>query len=170
MPCSNDRPAFAAVSWDASPTHPPTHPPNPPPPAALQVIAHEIRRVVPNPGAPTLAVSSLELEGGTAWLTVEGHPFSGAKQRATVAGLGGRLDGTYAIVTAPPGGSRFAIKLDKKAAEAAEAAMQESVQQGNVTVRCTGRMWSRAGRCQLPARPAGREEGALRQLLNLNTQ
>lgn len=122
-----------------------------PPCHCLQFSAHEVRRVVPNPDAATLRVSQLHLEdSGVAELQLAagGEGFSGSTQIVLVAGLPaaavGRqqvdLSGRYAVNPSGCGrltraGTHFRIKLPKRPAAAAAAAIQGAVLRGLVTVR-----------------------------------
>ncbi|KAI7838087.1 hypothetical protein COHA_008096 [Chlorella ohadii] len=112
---------------------------------------HEVRRVVPNPGAPTLQVAQLHLEvSGVAELCLAagGEGFSGSTQIVLLSGLPAdtvasrqvQLSGRYPVNPSGCGkltqsGSHFRIKLPKQAAAAAAVAIQAAVQQGRVTVR-----------------------------------
>lgn len=113
------------------------------PTSRLQVAAHEVRRVVPHP-APAAAVQVAAIQvaaDGTADLqTAAAHPFSGAKQLATLAGLPGGLDGHYPIVASDRRKSQllFRIKLPRQEADTV-AAVQQAVAGGGITVR-----WARA--------------------------
>lgn len=116
-----------------------------------QFSAHEVRRVTPNPDAATLRVSQLHLEdSGVAELQLAagGEGFSGSSQNVLVTGLPaaavGRqqveLSGRYAVNPSGCGklarqGSHFRIKLPKRAAAAAAAAIQDAVLRELVTVR-----------------------------------
>ncbi len=113
----------------------PGTPPRPPP--GLQVTGYEVRRVAPLPAPnPPLEIMQLDIGGAdnSSLHTREEHPFSGAKQLATLAGLGGTLDGIYAVVAAPPGSRTLKVKLPKLE-EAAAAEVQAAVAGRGATVR-----------------------------------
>lgn len=92
---------------------------------------------LPDPLAE-LAVTRLDLEfddyGNSSFHTAQVHPFSGAKQLATVAGLRADLDGHYAVAGSTAYSSSFKIKLPKQSA-AAGASLQQAVAAGGVTIR-----------------------------------
>lgn len=73
--------------------------------------------------------------------TADPHPFSGAAQLASLAGLPGELDGLYPVTASDKKKSRmqFTIELFKGVPAAQKAAVEAAVQQaaaaGGVTVR-----------------------------------
>jgi hypothetical protein len=102
----------------------------------------------------THTVTRLDLkEDGTARLYVPTRQFSGAKQLATVGGLGDNLDGFHPVVAANGVDANVVaanavaanvvgyldIKLPRREAAEAAASMQQAVAAGRVTVRCG--MW-----------------------------
>lgn len=140
-------------------------------PPLLQVTGYEVRLVAPLPAPPPLLpIERLDL-GGAADSTVHttrSHNFSGAKQLATLAGLGDALNGIYAVTAAQPGSSSLKVKLPKLK-DAAAAEVQQAVAGGAATVRwaagfplhpcCVDRGWQ----LRLPALPT--TVGLLPQLL-----
>lgn len=107
--------------------------------AHVQIAAHEVRRVVPHPApAAAVAVAAMQVAAdGTAEVqTAAPHPFSGAKQLASLAGLPGGLNGHYPVAASDRRKSQllFRIKLPRLDADAA-AALQQAVAGGGATVR-----------------------------------
>ncbi len=106
----------------------------------LQVVAHEVRRVVPHPApAAAVPVSAVDVaaDGSTTVQTAAPHPFSGAKQLASIAGQGaGALAGHHPVTASDRRKSQtqFRIKLPKQEAAAVQST-QQAAAAGWVSVR-----------------------------------
>ncbi|KAI7843234.1 hypothetical protein COHA_003068 [Chlorella ohadii] len=103
------------------------------------VAAHEVRRVVPHPAlAAAVPVSAVDVaaDGSTTVQTAAPHPFSGAKQLASIAGQGaGALAGHHPVTASDRRKSQtqFRIKLPKQEAAAVQS-MQQAAAAGGVSV------------------------------------